>query len=266
MLQLGGAHAVVTGASKGIGRQIARRAGGSRRTCHGRGPVGRRARRAGRARSAVTRSSSTSRIASKCAALTVADRSRGGRPRRRARSTTQPSPSWVACKTSRRTRSQAASTSIASRRSSSPARCSPGCSTRGRGRITMISSLAGVTAFPTLTTYGATKAGLVHFTAASATRTATDAGARDDRAAGRGRGHRHDGAARVGHRPSRPFPVAWPARVRCRRCRSTLVARKIVDGTAAGRRDVVVPARIRGFHLIRELPSRMNDAILVGIE
>ncbi len=45
-----------------------------------------------------------------------------------------------------------------------------------------------------------------------------------------------------------------------------LVARKIVDGTAAGRRTVVVPARVRGFHVIRELPSRMNDAILVGIE
>ena len=42
----------------------------------------------------------------------------------------------------------------------------PGMLARGRGRIANVSSLAGITAFPTLSTYGATKAALVHFTAA----------------------------------------------------------------------------------------------------
>src|SRR5581483_75530 len=42
----------------------------------------------------------------------------------------------------------------------------PGMLERQRGRIVSISSLAGVAAFPTLSTYGATKAALGHFTSA----------------------------------------------------------------------------------------------------
>ena len=40
----------------------------------------------------------------------------------------------------------------------------PGMTARGRGHLVNISSLAGVATFPGLATYGATKAGLTHFT------------------------------------------------------------------------------------------------------
>ena len=141
----------------------------------------------------------------------------------------------------------------------------PGMLERGRGRITMISSLAGITAFPTLTTYGATKAGLVHFAAAlqrelrrTPVRTTV---VQLGEVAGTDMMER-----------ARTSPTIAAVSRRLARTRSMpplsieLVARKIVDGTAAGRPAVVVPARVRGFHVIRELPSRMNDAILVGIE
>jgi short-subunit dehydrogenase len=136
---------------------------------------------------------------------------------------------------------------------------------RGCGRIAMISSLAGITAFPTLTTYGATKAGLVHFAAAlqrelrrTPVRTTV---VQLGEVAGTDMMER-----------ARTSPTIAAVSRRLARTRSMpplaieLVARKIVDGTAAGRSAVVVPARVRGFHVIRELPSRMNDAILVGIE
>jgi hypothetical protein len=44
------------------------------------------------------------------------------------------------------------------------------------------------------------------------------------------------------------------------------VARRLVDAVLEGRSHVVVPGRIAGLHLIRELPSRMNDALLFGID
>jgi short-subunit dehydrogenase len=129
----------------------------------------------------------------------------------------------------------------------------------------MISSLAGITAFPTLTTYGATKAGLVHFATAlqrelrrTPVRTTV---VQLGEVAGTDmmeRARQSPTIAAVSRRLARTHSM--PA------LSIELVARKIVDGTAAGRRTVVVPARVRGFHVIRELPSRMNDAILVGIE
>jgi len=141
----------------------------------------------------------------------------------------------------------------------------PGMLERGCGRITMISSLAGITAFPTLTTYGATKAGLVHFATAlqrelrrTPVRTTV---VQLGEVAGTDmmeRARQSPTIAAVSRRLARTHSM--PA------LSIELVARKIVDGTAAGRRTVVVPARVRGFHVIRELPSRMNDAILVGIE
>jgi short-subunit dehydrogenase len=141
----------------------------------------------------------------------------------------------------------------------------PGMLGRRLGRITMISSLAGITAFPTLTTYGATKAGLVHFATAlqrELRRTPVRATVVQlGEVAGTDmmeRARQSPTIAAVSRRLARTHSMPMLS--------IDVVARKIVDGTAAGRSDVVVPARVRGFHLIRELPSRMNDAILLGIE
>jgi short-subunit dehydrogenase len=141
----------------------------------------------------------------------------------------------------------------------------PGMLERGRGRITMISSLAGITAFPTLTTYGATKAGLVHFATAlqrELRRTPVRA-----TVVQLGEVAGTDMMERARQSPTIAAVSRRLARTRSMPVLSIdVVARKIVDGTAAGRAAVVVPARVRGFHVIRELPSRMNDAILVGID
>jgi short-subunit dehydrogenase len=141
----------------------------------------------------------------------------------------------------------------------------PGMLSRGRGRIVNISSLAGITAFPTLTTYGATKAGLVHFSAAlqrelrrtpvrvTIVQLGEVAGTEMMEQA-----RTSPTIAAVSRRLARTH--AMPAVSR------EVVARKVADAAVAGRRDQVVPARVRGFHLIRELPSRMNDGLLLGIE
>jgi len=47
---------------------------------------------------------------------------------------------------------------------------------------------------------------------------------------------------------------------------TTTVARKVVDATMAGHRNLVVPRRMGSFHTIRELPSRVNDLLMAGIE
>jgi short-subunit dehydrogenase len=141
----------------------------------------------------------------------------------------------------------------------------PGMLARGQGRMANISSLAGVTAFPTLATYGATKAGLVQFSAAlqreirrSPVRvTIVQLG---------------EVAGTEMMERARQSPTIAAVSQRLARTRALpsisieIVARKIVDGTLEGRRDQVVPRRVGPFHKIRELPSRMNDALLAGID
>ena len=140
----------------------------------------------------------------------------------------------------------------------------PGMLDRGCGRITNISSLAGITAFPSLTTYGATKAALVQFSAAlqreirrspvrvTIVQLGEVAGTEMMEQA-----RRSPTIAAVSRRLARTR--ALPAISR------ELVARKVVDATLAGRRDQVIPGRVRPFHQIRELPSRLNDALLIGL-
>lgn len=135
---------------------------------------------------------------------------------------------------------------------------------RGRGRVANVSSLAAITAFPTLSTYGATKAALVHFSAAlqrelrhtpvrvTIVQLGEVAGTEMMEKA-----RQSPTVAAVSRRLARThaLPKLTPE----------LVARKVVDAVAAGRSHVVVPARLGGLHLLRELPSRMNDALLAGI-
>lgn len=141
----------------------------------------------------------------------------------------------------------------------------PGMLARGRGRLVSISSLASITAFPTLTTYGATKAGLVHFTAAlqrELRRTPVRATiVQLGEVAGTEmmeRARQSPTIAAVSDRLNkvRALPTLTPPQV----------AGQIADATAAGVRHLISPKRITPVHLIRELPSRLNDGLLVGID
>jgi short-subunit dehydrogenase len=141
----------------------------------------------------------------------------------------------------------------------------PGMLDRDRGRITNVSSLAGITAFPTLSTYGATKAGLVQFSAAMQRELRRSEVRCTIVQLGEVAGTEMMEQARqsptieaVSRRLARTH--ALPA------VTSELVAGRIVEATAAGRRDVVVPRRVSVMHKIRELPSRMNDVLLLGID
>jgi short-subunit dehydrogenase len=136
---------------------------------------------------------------------------------------------------------------------------------RGQGRIANVSSLAAITAFPTLSTYGATKAALVHFSAAlqrelrhTPVRVTIVQLGEVAGTAMMEQARRSPTVAAVSQRLARvhALPKLTPE----------LVARKVVDAVVAGRSYVVVPGRIGGLHLLRELPSRMNDALLAGID
>jgi short-subunit dehydrogenase len=141
----------------------------------------------------------------------------------------------------------------------------PGMLGRGRGRLVSLSSLAGIVAFPTLATYGATKAALVHATAAlqrELRRTPVRATiVQLGEVAGTDlmeQARRSPTIAAVSARLNRvrALPVLTPEQV----------ARQIADATVAGSRHLVIPSRVTIAHLIRELPSRLNDGLLAGID
>jgi short-subunit dehydrogenase len=141
----------------------------------------------------------------------------------------------------------------------------PGMQARGYGRIANVSSLAGITAFPTLSTYGATKAALVQFSAvlqrelrrSAVTVTIVQLG-------------EVAGTDMMEQARQSPTIAAVSRRLARVRAMPTLspqyVARAMVEATVEGRRGCVVPRRFASFHGIRELPSRMNDVVLLGID
>ena len=141
----------------------------------------------------------------------------------------------------------------------------PGMLARGRGRLVSISSLASITAFPELTTYGATKAGLVHFTAALQRELRRTPVRATIVQLGEVAGTEMMEQARRS-----PTIAAVSDRLARVRALPTLtapqVAGKIAAATEAGLRHLAVPKRVTPVHLIRELPSRLNDGLLVGID
>src|SRR6476661_5641540 len=141
----------------------------------------------------------------------------------------------------------------------------PGMLERGRGRVTNISSVAGITALPTLTTYGGTKAGLTQFTAALQRELRRTPVCITIVQLGEVAGTDMMEEARKS--PTIAAISKRFARVRAMPTISTAtVARKVVDATLAGRRNCVVPRRMGSFHTIREVPSRVNDLLMLGIE
>jgi len=141
----------------------------------------------------------------------------------------------------------------------------PGMLERGRGRVTNISSVAGITALPTLTTYGGTKAGLTQFTAALQRELRRTPVRVTIVQLGEVAGT--DMMEQARRSPTIAAISKRFARVKAMPTITTAtVARKVVDGTVAGRRNLVVPARMGSFHTIREFPSRVNDLLMAGIE
>ncbi len=141
----------------------------------------------------------------------------------------------------------------------------PGMLERGRGRVTNISSVAGITALPTLTTYGGTKAGLTQFTAALQRELRRTPIRVTIVQLGEVAGTEMMEVARQS-----PTIAAISKRFAKVKAMPTIttatVARKVVDATIARRRNLVVPRRMGSFHAIREFPSRVNDLLMVGIE
>ena len=141
----------------------------------------------------------------------------------------------------------------------------PGMLARGRGRIVCVSSLSGLTAFPTITTYGATKAGLTHFTAALQRELRRTPVRATIVQLGEVAGTELMEQARRS-----PTIAGVSARLNRVRALPTLtpeqVATQIADAAAAGARHLVTPRRVTPVHLIRELPSRLNDGLLIGID
>jgi len=141
----------------------------------------------------------------------------------------------------------------------------PGMLERGRGRVTNISSVAGITALPTLTTYGGTKAGLTQFTAALQRELRRTPVSVTIVQLGEVAGTDMMEVARQS-----PTIAAISERFAKMKAMPTIttetVARKVVDATVARRRNLVVPRRMGLFHTIREFPSRVNDLLMAGIE
>ena len=141
----------------------------------------------------------------------------------------------------------------------------PGMLERGYGRIVNISSLAGITAFPTLAVYGATKAALAHFSASMQRELRRTPVRMTIAQLGEVAGTDMMETARTS-----PTIAAVSKRLSWTRALPTLtpdyVASKIADAVDTGRRHVVVPGRVAPFQMIRELPSRLNDALLVGVD
>ena len=141
----------------------------------------------------------------------------------------------------------------------------PGMLERGRGRVTNISSVAGITALPTLTTYGGTKAGLTQFTAALQRELRRTPVGVTIVQLGEVAGTEMMEVARQS--PTIAAVSKRFAKVKAMPTITTAtVARKVVDATVARRRNLVVPRRMGSFHTIRELPSRVNDLLMAGID
>lgn len=139
----------------------------------------------------------------------------------------------------------------------------PGMLERNEGHLVFTSSLAGSSGFPGLTTYGATKAGLSNFAAAL-------------------RMELRD--TQINATVVAPGPVdtdMWgniegaeglePMLRRLRRCQliptksPDTIAKRTVAAVQANRRHVRTPRRLAINGILREIPTRITEAVLSGV-
>jgi short-subunit dehydrogenase len=138
---------------------------------------------------------------------------------------------------------------------------------RGRGHIVNISSLAGVSAVPDLSIYGASKAALHHYTAVV------------QRELAHGRAPVHMTLVTLGEvagtqmmEDSRQSPVIAAVSERLAKTKTmpdlsqAQVARGIADAVERDANYVTIPKRISSMIALRNLPSRVQDLALIGVK
>jgi short-subunit dehydrogenase len=138
----------------------------------------------------------------------------------------------------------------------------PGMIARRRGHLVNVSTLAAVSAVPELALYGASKAALHHYTSVLQ-RDLKGTGVRTTLATfGEVAGtHMMEQArqskkiAAVSARLARVLPVLTPADV----------ARQLTDAVERDARVVTIPRRLGGAVTIRNLPSTLQDLVFLGL-
>lgn len=140
----------------------------------------------------------------------------------------------------------------------------PGMLARNQGHLSYTSSLAGTGGFPALATYGATKAGLSNFAAALRMELRDTAITTTVIAPGPvstdmwGVVEHQEAAAPIVRRLSslQLLPVKTPE----------YVAKRSVAAVKSGRRHVRTPRRLSTNFWLREVPSRLTEVIMTGVD
>lgn len=143
----------------------------------------------------------------------------------------------------------------------------PRMNSRGRGHIVNISSLAGVTAVPDLSIYGASKAALHHYTAVV------------QRELAHRRAPVHMTLVTLGEvagtqmmEDSRQSPVIAAVSERLAKTRTMpelspfAVAETVANAVERNAKYVTIPKRISSMIALRNLPSRIQDLALLGLK
>ena len=143
----------------------------------------------------------------------------------------------------------------------------PGMTTRGKGHIVNISSLAGVSAVPHLAVYGAAKAALHHYTAVVQRELTFDRTTVGLTLVTLG-----EVAGTQMMEDARRSPVIAAVSARLARVRAMPsieaadVARAVAVAVERNYRHISVPRRIGPLIALRNLPSRLQDLALRGID
>jgi short-subunit dehydrogenase len=139
----------------------------------------------------------------------------------------------------------------------------PGMIARDRGSVVNVSSLAAMAVMPTVAPYSTCKAGLSQFTA----------GLQRELRGSSVRlmivqlGEVAGTELMEGTRSSRPIELASKRLDRLKVMREMPLAEvgtKIADAIEKGRRSIVLPSRMTPLHQLREIPNHINDLLLAG--
>jgi short-subunit dehydrogenase len=142
----------------------------------------------------------------------------------------------------------------------------PGMTSRGRGHIVNISSLSGVAAVPHMAVYGAGKAALHHYTAVVQRELDFDKSPVGLTLVTLGE---VAGTQMMEDARQSPIIAAVSARLARTKALPSIspadVAAAVADAVAHDRRYVAVPRRIGPMIALRNVPSRLQDVVLRGV-